>query len=240
MEGKMQKQGRGTRPYECVKRAWHSVRLQSIRGSLIQEIFRVVNEAHSSMTKKNKEWQDKLPAVVLKAEEILYSKATSQAEYMDLTTLWDRTNDAINTIIRRDNASETGQFLHPCIEAALNLGCPATQGTRSHKNCSSSNLRCYLTGSNIVQSDKSIRCSTNTKKECRPAPAVYPLYYGNCVDKEKEEVQKDVKKTGADAEVTDDHNQFGNGIPMKKRKAEVFPHEQQQKQPLCLKPRLSI
>lgn len=30
----------GPRPYECVKRAWHSDRHKPIRGSLIQEIFR--------------------------------------------------------------------------------------------------------------------------------------------------------------------------------------------------------
>lgn len=35
---------------------------------------------------------------------------------MDLKTLWDRTNDAINTIIRRDESIETGVFLQPCIE----------------------------------------------------------------------------------------------------------------------------
>lgn len=40
--------------------------------------FRVANEIHSSATKKNKEWQEKLPIVVLKAEEIMYSKANSE------------------------------------------------------------------------------------------------------------------------------------------------------------------
>lgn len=30
----------GPRPYECVRRAWHSDRHQPIRGSLTQEIFR--------------------------------------------------------------------------------------------------------------------------------------------------------------------------------------------------------
>lgn len=39
--------------------------------------FRVVNEVHSSATKKNKEWQETLPIVILKAEEILYSKPDS-------------------------------------------------------------------------------------------------------------------------------------------------------------------
>lgn len=35
---------------------------------------------------------------------------------MDLKTLWDRANDAINTIIRLDESTETGEFLQPCIE----------------------------------------------------------------------------------------------------------------------------
>ena len=39
---------------------------------------RVVTEAHSSVTRKNREWQEKLPCVVLKAEEIMYSKANSE------------------------------------------------------------------------------------------------------------------------------------------------------------------
>lgn len=39
---------------------------------------RVANEIHSSSTKQNKEWQEKLPIVVLKAEEIMYSKANSE------------------------------------------------------------------------------------------------------------------------------------------------------------------
>lgn len=41
-------------------------------------LIRVVHEAHSATTKKNKEWQEKLPIVVLKAEEIMYSKANSE------------------------------------------------------------------------------------------------------------------------------------------------------------------
>ncbi|KAJ6373133.1 hypothetical protein OIU76_027463 [Salix suchowensis] len=103
--------------------------------------LRLVNEVHCSATKKNKEWQEKLPVVVLKAEEIMYSKANSEAEYMDLKTLWDRANDAINTIIRRDESLETGELLQPCIEAALNLGCTPRRASRSQRNC---NLRFYL------------------------------------------------------------------------------------------------
>ncbi|KAG2691479.1 hypothetical protein I3760_08G011000 [Carya illinoinensis] len=134
----------GPRPYECVRKAWHSDRHHPIRGSLIQEIFRVVEKVHSSATRKNKEWQEKLPIVVIKAEEIMYSKANSEAEYMDLKTLWDRATNAINTIIRRDESTETGKFLQPCIEAALNLGCTARRASRSQRNC---NPKCYLTPS---------------------------------------------------------------------------------------------
>ncbi|XP_042496422.1 uncharacterized protein LOC122075453 isoform X2 [Macadamia integrifolia] len=128
----------GPRPYECVRRAWHSDRHQPMRGSLIQEIF---SEIHSPATKRNKEWQEKLPIVVLRAEEIMYSKANSEAEYMDLNTLWDRVNDAINTIIRRDEGTETGDYLQPCIEAALNLGCIPRRASRSQRH---SNPRSYL------------------------------------------------------------------------------------------------
>lgn len=37
-----------------------------------------MHENHCLATKKNKEWQEKLPVVVLKAEEIMYSKANSE------------------------------------------------------------------------------------------------------------------------------------------------------------------
>ncbi|WJX95816.1 hypothetical protein P8452_77092 [Trifolium repens] len=131
----------GPRPYECVRRAWHSERHQPVRGSIIQQIFRVVTENHSSATKKNKEWQEKLPVVVLKAEEIMYSKANSEAEYVNSETLWDRLNDAVNTIIRRDETTETGDLLPPCVEAALNLGCKPVRTSRSDRH---NNPRTYL------------------------------------------------------------------------------------------------
>ncbi|KAL3535881.1 hypothetical protein ACH5RR_004342 [Cinchona calisaya] len=131
----------GPRPYECVRRAWHSDRHQPIRGSIIQQIFKVVYARHGAVTKKNKEWQEKLPIVVLKSEEIMYSKANSEAEYMDLETLWDRVNDAIDTIIRRDESAETGELLPPCVEAALNLGCVPVRASRSQRH---SNPRTYL------------------------------------------------------------------------------------------------
>uniref|UniRef100_A0A5B6Z0X7 Histone acetyltransferase n=1 Tax=Davidia involucrata TaxID=16924 RepID=A0A5B6Z0X7_DAVIN len=131
----------GPRPYECVRRAWHSDRHQPMRGSIIQQIFRVVHESHSSATKKNKEWQEKLPIVVFKAEEIMYSRANSEAEYTSLETLWDRVNEAINTIIRRDESMETGELLPPCVEAALNLGCVQVRASRSQRH---SNPRSYL------------------------------------------------------------------------------------------------
>lgn len=38
---------------------------------------------------------------------------------MNLETLWERANDAINTIIRLDESTETGDFLQPCIEGNL-------------------------------------------------------------------------------------------------------------------------
>ncbi|KAK4781274.1 hypothetical protein SAY87_017380 [Trapa incisa] len=130
----------GPRPYECVRRAWHSERHQSLRGSIIQQIFRLVTKAHSSATKNNREWGEKLPVVVLRAEEIMYSKANSQAEYMNIETLWERLNDAIDTIIRRDQSSETGDLLPPCVEAALYLGCAPMRASRRQ-----SNSRVYLT-----------------------------------------------------------------------------------------------
>lgn len=135
----------GPRPYECVRRAWHSDRHQPIRGSIIQQIFKIVYERHSTVTKKNKEWQEKLPIVVLKAEEIMYSKANSEAEYMDLETLWDRVNDAIDTIIRRDESTEAGELLPPCVEAALNLGCVPVRASRSQRH---NNPRTYLSPRN--------------------------------------------------------------------------------------------
>ena len=36
---------------------------------------------------------------------------------MDISTLLERTNDAINTIIRLDESTEeTGEYIQPCIE----------------------------------------------------------------------------------------------------------------------------
>ncbi|KAL0687114.1 hypothetical protein Bca4012_086791 [Brassica carinata] len=137
----MPRPGPRPRPYECIRRVWHSDRHQPIRGLLIQEIFRIVCEIHSQSTKKNTEWQEKLPVVVLRAEEIMYSKANSEAEYMDMNTLLDRTNEAINTIIRLDETTEKGEFLQPCIEAALHLGCTPRRASRSQRNI---NPRCYL------------------------------------------------------------------------------------------------
>lgn len=40
---------------------------------------------------------------------------------MDLDTLWERVNDAINTIIRRDESTETGDLLPPCVEGTKML-----------------------------------------------------------------------------------------------------------------------
>ncbi|XWS17128.1 hypothetical protein CRYUN_Cryun33cG0041900 [Craigia yunnanensis] len=113
-----------------------------MRGSIIQQILRLAIETHSTATKKNTEWQDKILIVIVKAEEIMYSKANSEAEYMNPENLWDRVNDAINTIIRRDESTETGELLPPCVEAALNLGCYPVRGSRNQRHC---NPRTYLT-----------------------------------------------------------------------------------------------
>ncbi|KAG6662494.1 hypothetical protein I3843_03G229300 [Carya illinoinensis] len=163
----------GPRPYECVRRAWHSDRHQPMRGSIIQQIFRVVNESHSAATKKNKEWQEKLPIVVLKAEEIMYSKANSEAEYMNLETLWDRVNDAVNTIIRKDENTETGELLPPCIEAALNLGCIPVRASRSQRL---SNPRSYLTPR--AQEPASAPAIILDKTSCEQRP-LSPFHSGN-------------------------------------------------------------
>ena len=84
-----------------------------------------------------------------------------------MNTLLDRANDAINTIIRLDETTETGEYLQPCIEgihilnirysefflaqindellfcfvAALHLGCTPRRASRSQRNI---NPRCYL------------------------------------------------------------------------------------------------
>ncbi|OAY68436.1 hypothetical protein ACMD2_26958 [Ananas comosus] len=163
----------GPRPYECVRRAWHSDRHQPMRGSLIQEIFRVANEAHSAATRKNREWQEKLPFVVFKAEEIMYSKANSEAEYMDLSTLWDRANDAIDTIIRKDDSSSSSSapvppdppappahLLQPCIEAALNLGCIPRRASRSQRH---SNPGCYLSSTAKYSAPISLKIPDGSK-----------------------------------------------------------------------------
>ncbi|KAH0466918.1 hypothetical protein IEQ34_004156 [Dendrobium chrysotoxum] len=170
----------GPRPYECVRRAWHSDRHQPMRGSLIQEIFRLANEVHCNATRKNKEWQDKLPFVVLKAEEIMYSKANSEAEYMDLKTLWDRANDAIDTIIRKDDANESGDLLQPCIEAALNLGCIPRRASRSQRH---SNPVCYLSPNSKEATDVSQKPQDNKKagQICPKSmlPPLLPMQSGN-------------------------------------------------------------
>ncbi|KAH6779265.1 hypothetical protein C2S52_010502 [Perilla frutescens var. hirtella] len=155
----------GPRPYECVRRAWHSERHQPMRGLIIQQIFRLVHDNHSAATKKNKEWQEKLPIVVLKAEEIMYSKANSEAEYSNVDTLWDRVNDAVDTIIRKDESTETGQLLPPCVEAALNLGCVPVRASRSQRH---NNPRTYLRPSYQECSSMSPRFLNDNVNERNP------------------------------------------------------------------------
>lgn len=164
----------GPRPYECVRRAWHSDRHQPMRGSIIQQIFRVVNENHTPATNKNKEWLEKLPIVVFKAEEIMYSKANSEVEYMNLETLWDRLNDAVNTIIRRDESSESGELLPPCVEAALNLGCVPVRASRSQRH---SNPRTYLTPRG--QEPTSTHATTLNKATDERRLPISSLHHGN-------------------------------------------------------------
>ncbi|KAL6980209.1 hypothetical protein U1Q18_021853 [Sarracenia purpurea var. burkii] len=53
---------------------------------------------------------------------------------MDLNTIWDRANDAINTIIPGVESNEARELLQPCIEAALHLGCTPRRGSRSQQN----------------------------------------------------------------------------------------------------------
>ncbi|KAK8319325.1 hypothetical protein V6Z11_A13G233300 [Gossypium hirsutum] len=132
----------GPRPYDCVRRAWHSETHQLIRGSMVQQILRLAIQTHSSATKKNKERRVKILIVIVKAEEIMYSKANSENEYMNPETLWDRVNDAIDTIIRRDKSTKTGELLPSCVEAVLNLGCYLVRYSRSQQHC---NPRTYLT-----------------------------------------------------------------------------------------------
>ncbi|XP_073307839.1 uncharacterized protein [Primulina huaijiensis] len=152
----------GPRPYECVKRAWHSDRHQPLRGLIIQQIFRLVHENHCGATKKNREWLEKLPIVVLKSEEIIYSKANSEAEYSSLETLWDRVNEAIDTIIRKEESTETGGLLPPCVEAALNLGCVPVRASRSQRN---NNPRSYLRPRNQESFDLSPNVSNENATE---------------------------------------------------------------------------
>ncbi|KZV18875.1 hypothetical protein F511_31714 [Dorcoceras hygrometricum] len=152
----------GPRPYECVKRAWHSDRHQPLRGLIIQQIFRLVHENHCGGTKKNREWLEKLPVVVLKSEEIMYSKANSEAEYSNLETLWDRVNEAIDTIIRKEESKETGGLLPPCVEAALNLGCVPVRASRSQRN---KNPRSYLGARNQEPFDLSPNVSNTHATE---------------------------------------------------------------------------
>ncbi|KAL4325417.1 hypothetical protein GQ457_11G017730 [Hibiscus cannabinus] len=190
----------GPRPYECVRRAWHSETHQPLRGSIIQQILRIAIETHTTATKKNKEWRDKILIVIVKAEEIMYSKANSEIEYMNPETLWDRVNDAINTIIRRDESTETGELLPPCVEAALNLGCYPVRSSRSQRHCNprtyltprapepvssapgildeGSEERCHLLSENNPYGHvRSMRIETKTKTPPNLSQ-VYPLYYG--------------------------------------------------------------
>nr|XP_034918829.1 uncharacterized protein LOC118052102 isoform X2 [Populus alba] len=161
----------GPRPYECVRRAWHSDRHKPIRGSMIGQILRMAYDTHSAATKGNREWQDKLLLVVCRAEEIMYSKANSEAEYVSQDTLWDRVNDAVNTIIRRDESTETGDLLPPCIEAALNLGCKVERASRSQRH---NNPRSYL--SPRTQEPASVAPRAIDRSHDEQGPRLMPIH----------------------------------------------------------------
>ncbi|KAI3717654.1 hypothetical protein L1987_69410 [Smallanthus sonchifolius] len=116
---------------------------------------------------------------------------------MDLETLWDRANDAINTIIRLDETTETGTFLHPCIEgtftldqflflhvvlcyvmflfvdlmsvAALNLGCTPRRTSRRERN---NTLTCYL---NIKSKSTSPNLNNLHQGAMKPCLSLYNL-----------------------------------------------------------------
>ncbi|PPS14745.1 hypothetical protein GOBAR_AA05803 [Gossypium barbadense] len=164
----------GPRPYECVRRAWHSETHQLIRGSMVQQILRLAIQTHSSATKKNKERRVKILIVIVKAEEIMYSKANSENEYMNPETLWDRVNDAIDTIIRRDKSTKTGELLPSCVEAVLNLGCYLVRYSRSQQHC---NPRTYLTPRAPEHVSLAPRIFDEGSEECCPRfpPVQSPL-----------------------------------------------------------------
>lgn len=63
-----------------------------------------------------------------------------QAEYSDLKTIWERTNDAINMIIRRDESTESGELLQPCIEGT----CTSLRFFYSHLFSYYSTIYCFF------------------------------------------------------------------------------------------------
>lgn len=52
---------------------------------------------------------------------------------MNVETLRIRLEDAVNTIIRREDGDEKGSYLMPCVEAALALGCTPKKTPRGHR-----------------------------------------------------------------------------------------------------------
>lgn len=64
---------------------------------------------------------------------------------MDVTTLWIRINEAINTIIRVDEDDESGELLHPFIEGTSALcNLVVMFFMRPTFVCSSLEIRIYL------------------------------------------------------------------------------------------------
>ncbi|CAH8348283.1 unnamed protein product [Eruca vesicaria subsp. sativa] len=94
-------------------------------------------ETHGAATRKNKERQEKLPVVVLKAEDIMYSKSNSEM----LILCGIESVMPLTPLLEEMKALKYGPLLPPCVEAALNLGCIAVRASTSQRH---SNVRTYL------------------------------------------------------------------------------------------------
>ncbi|XP_071742242.1 uncharacterized protein [Rutidosis leptorrhynchoides] len=101
-------------------------------------------------------------------------------------------NDAIDTIIRKyETMEENGEFLPPCVEAALNLGCVPVKSSRSQRNSNTINYlspRNEDSGPNVQKPNFVDRTSTisEANKDIRPnlivnppGPSFYPPTFEN-------------------------------------------------------------
>jgi hypothetical protein len=64
-------------------------------------LIKVVFEARTPATKKNKEWQEQLPVAVLKAEEIVYSKDNYDVFINPFVSLGFNVDFCINQLTRK-------------------------------------------------------------------------------------------------------------------------------------------